>query len=93
MNEETIKKWEKIFNENKDELFKAKLLYEMSCNENYNKLSYKQKESILNTLYYIYLKDETNTDASTFADILMNNYKDTLSGKIDRHNIYEYLEN
>lgn len=88
---EKIKKFEKVIQENKTCMLQIIILYNMSCHENYNKLTNEGKEKLLSFLYCLYLKDETNTDLGTFSDIVMGNYSKVLNGEIDKTNIYNYF--
>ena len=87
----TIEKIEKIINSHKYEMTEIMILYNMSCHDNYKKLTTTQKYNLMTFIYTLYLKDETKTDLGTFSDAVMNNYKDILSKKIDKFNIYNYL--
>lgn len=91
MNNEFIKKWEKIFKDNKNEMFSAVILYNMNCNENYDNLSIEEKEKLLNFTYRFYMKDESCIDIGKIADTVMINYKDILAGKISRADLYNYI--
>ena len=89
---EKIKKFEKVIKENKTGMLQIIVLYNMSCHENYNKLTDEEKEKLLGFLYCLYMKDETRTDLGTFSDIVMNNYKKVLDEEITKQNIYNFLE-
>lgn len=89
---EKIRKFEKIINENNSCMLQIIIIYNMSCHENYNKLTDVEKEKILNFLYCLYLKDETNTDLGIFSDIAMENYRKILTNEINKNNIYNFLE-
>ena len=90
-NKEFINKWEKIFNDNKYEMFSAVILYNMSCHSAYDELTEDEKMQLLNYANEFYLKDESCIDLGKITDTIMNNYKDILSGKIDRYYLYEYI--
>lgn len=90
-NKKFIEKWEKIFNDNKFEMFSAVILYNMSCNSAYNELTEDEKMQLLNYANEFYLKDESGIDIGKITDTILNNYKDILSGKIDRYYLYEYI--
>lgn len=74
-----IKYFEKIIKENKSEMLQITILYNMLCHENYNELTDREKERILNAIYATYLKDENAIDLAKFSDIFMDNYKKILS--------------
>ena len=74
-----IKYFEKVIKENKNAMLQIAILYNMSCHENYNELTDREKERILGAIYATYLKDESNTDLAKFSDIFMENYKKILS--------------
>ena len=86
--EEFINKWEKIFRENKYEMFSAVVLYNMSCNEKYEELNQEQKEKILKFAYDFYLKDEQSLDLGKIVDTIMKNYEGILDGELDKSNVY-----
>ena len=86
-----IEKFEKVIEQNKSGMFQIVVLYNMSCHENYAKLTDEEKEKILGFLYTLYMKDESNTDLGAFSDITMENYKKVLNGEIDKTNIYYYI--
>lgn len=88
---EKIKKFEKVIKENKTSMLQIIILYNMSCHQNYNKLSDEEKEKLVGFLYCLYLKDETITDLGAFSDIAMSNYLKVLNGEIDKTNIYNYI--
>jgi hypothetical protein len=88
---EKIKKFEKVIKENKTGMLQITILYNMSCHENYNKLTDEEKEKLLGFLYCLYLKDETSTDLGAFSNVVMNNYLKVLNNKIDKTNIYNYI--
>lgn len=90
-NKEFINKWEKIFNDNKYEMFSAVILYNMSCHSAYDELTKDEKMQLLNYANEFYLKDESCIDLGKITDTIMNNYKDVLAGKIDRYYLYEYI--
>lgn len=75
---EKIRKFEKIIKENKFAMLQIVVLYNMSCNDNYNILTDEQKEKLLDIIYNFYLKDEMFTDLGHIADIVMANYKEIL---------------
>lgn len=87
----TIEKFEKIVKSHKYEMTEIMILYNMSCNENYNKLTTAEKYNLMTYIYLLHKKDETKTDLGFFSDAVMNNYKDILNKKIDNFNIYNYL--
>lgn len=76
---EKIRKFEKIIKENETAMLQITVLYNMSCHDNYNKLSDEEKERLLGLIYTTYIKDETFTDLGHFSDIVMGNYKEILS--------------
>ena len=76
---EKIRKFEKVINENKTAMLQIIVLYNMSCHDNYNKLSDEQKEKLLGIIYNHYIKDETFVDLGHISDIIMANYKEILS--------------
>lgn len=86
-----IKKFEKVIKENKTSMLQIIILYNMSCHQNYNKLTDEEKEKLVGFLYCLYLKDETITDLGAFSDIAMSNYLKVLNGEIDKTNIYNYI--
>lgn len=86
-----IKKFETIINYNKNSMLQIFILYNMSCHENYTKLTYIEKEKILNIIYNLYYQDETKTDLGAFSDIVMNNYKQILNNEITKNDIYNLL--
>jgi len=86
-----IKKFEKVIKENKSGMLQIIVLYNMSCHGNYEELTDEEKEKILGFLYNLYLKDETCTDLGRFSDLVMDNYKDFLNGKITKNDIYNLL--
>ena len=86
-----IKKFEKVIKENKTSMLQIIILYNMSCHQNYNKLTDEEKEKLEGFLYCLYLKDETITDLGAFSDIAMSNYLKVLNGEIDKTNIYNYI--
>jgi len=86
-----IKKFEKVIKENKSGMLQIIVLYNMSCHGNYEELTDEEKEKILGFLYDLYLKDETCTDLGRFSDLVMDNYKDFLNGKITKNDIYNLL--
>lgn len=88
---EKIEKFEKVIEQNKSAMFQIVVLYNMSCHENYEKLTDEEKEKILGFLYTLYIKDESKTDLGAFSDIAMENYKKVLNGEIDKNNIYYYV--
>lgn len=67
------------------------ILYNMSCHENYKKLTNTEKEIILGFLYILYLKDESKTDSAVFSNFVMDNYRKVLNKEITRENIYNFL--
>lgn len=85
---EFIKKWEKIFKDNKYEMGSAFILYNMSCHEKYQELNEEQKEKILSFAYDFYLKDESCIDVGKITDTIMDNYEGILNGELDKTNIY-----
>lgn len=87
-----IKKFEKVIKENKSGMLPIIILYNMSCHENYSKLTDEEKEKLLGFLYCLYIKDETFTDLGVFSDIVMNNYEKVLKEEITKQNIYNFLE-
>ena len=91
MDKNFIEKWEKIFSENKFEMFTAIILYNLSCSENYNNLSIDEKIKILNYTYEFYLKDESCLYLGKITDTVMEHYKEILEGKIDRAELYNYI--
>ena len=86
-----IEKWEKIFEDNKFEMFSAVILYNMNCNENYDNLSIEEKEKLLNFTYRFYMKDESCIDLGKITDTVMIYYKDILEGKISKAELYDYI--
>ena len=44
---EKIKNFEKVINENRSGMFQIMILYNMSCHENYEKMTDEEKEKIL----------------------------------------------
>ena len=86
-----IKKFEKVIKENKTSMLQIIILCNMSCHQNYNKLTDEEKEKLVGFLYCLYLKDETITDLGAFSDIAMSNYLKVLNGEIDKTNIYNYI--
>ena len=90
-NKEFIEKWEKIFNDNKFEMFSAVILYNMSCHSAYGELTEDEKMQLLNYANEFYLKDESGIDIGKITDTVLNNYKEILKGKIDRYYLYEYI--
>ena len=89
---EFIEKWEKIFKENKFEMFSAVILYNMTCHENYDNLSIEEKEKLLDFAYGFYLKDESCIDLGKITDTVMEHKNEIIAGKIDRYNLYEYID-
>lgn len=86
-----IRKFEKVIEENKSGFLQIIILYNMSCHGNYEEMTDKEKEKILGFLYNLYLKDETQTDLGKFSDLVMDNYKDFLQGKMTQNDIYILL--
>ena len=87
-----IKEFENIIAENRFAMLQLIITYNMKCNYNYEFLTYKEKEKLINFIYNVYMKDETKTDLAVFSDIVMNNYKKVLNEEISRQNIYNFLE-
>ena len=50
-----------------------------------------EKEKILGFLYNLYIKDETSTDLGRFSDLVMDNYKEILNGKMKKIDIYNLI--
>lgn len=88
---EKIKKFEKVIEQNKSGFLQIMVLYCMSCHDNYELLTETEKEKILGIIYTFYMKDEQNIDLATISDIVMKYYKDFLSGKMIKSDIYYYL--
>lgn len=87
-----IKEFESIIEENRFAMLQLIITYNMKCHCNYEILTYKEKEKLIDFIYNIYMKDETKTDLAVFSDIIMNNYKKVLNEEITRQNIYNFLE-
>lgn len=92
MNKNFIEKWEKIFKENKFEMFSAIILYNMSCHSAYYELTDDEKIRLLNFANEFYLKDDNCIDLGKITDVILDNYRDILEGKISRNNLYEFID-
>lgn len=84
---EKIKKFEKIINEIDIDMTKMYILYNMSCHDNYENLSDTQKDKLIDFIYDIFMDDETNTYTGIWSDLVMDNYKKVLNGKMDDYDI------
>lgn len=91
MNNEFIKKWEKIFKDNKMEMFSAVILYNMSCCDSYYEITDEEKMQLLNYTVEFYLNDESCIDIGKIVDTVMINYNDILNGKISKGDLYNYI--
>lgn len=88
---EFIEKWEKIFKENKFEMFSAVILYNMSCHSAYEELTEDEKMQLLNYANEFYLKDESCIDLGKITDTVMEHKNEIIAGKIDRYDLYDYI--
>ena len=84
---ERIKKYEKLINENENDITKIYILYNMSCHDNYEKLNNAQKDKLIDFIYDIFMDDDTNTYTGIWSDLVMDNYKKILNGKMDDYDI------
>ena len=88
---EFIEKWEKIFKENKFDMFSVVILYNMSCHSAYEELTEDEKMQLLNYANEFYLKDESCIDLGKITDTVMEHKSEIIAGKIDRYNLYDYI--
>lgn len=82
---------ENIIRQNKYAMLQLNILHSMNCHDNYNMLTYSEKDFLLKFIYTVYLKDENKIDLSVFSDAVMSNYKAVLDKSITKENIYNFL--
>lgn len=89
--EATIEHFENVINNNKYDMLFLTILYNMSCYDTYEKITNKEKYDFMSFIYNFYIHDENNLSIECICEAVMSNINNMQNKKINRYNLYEYI--
>ncbi len=79
-----FKEYDKFIKNHKNEMLFFEIYYNLTCNDNFEKLNKKEIEKIIYLVYDAYLKDDNFLDLARICDVAIENMDDVLYNNIDK---------